>query len=171
MRIGTVWGLQFSAERNVFPAFFLAQALVSSYVYWMQHHPGWLALVVGLLAAVLHWLSVLTHHLGHAWLAQNTGHPMNGVHFWGPLAISRYPRAEGSLPDRVHIRRALGGPLASLALGMLTGLFWGLLPPHTWPRTLVGFIALDNLLVLTLGALMPLPFTDGGTLVKYAHRK
>ena len=82
-----------------------------------------------------------------------------GIPYQGSL------RDEGPLPAAVHVRRALGGPLASLvltciaaaialALRPLGGVLW-------W---LALFFFLDNLLVLTLGAFLPLGFTDGSTL-------
>ena len=39
-----------------------------------------------------------------------------GINLWGPLSSSIYPADEPPLPRSVHIRRALGGPLASLLL-------------------------------------------------------
>jgi hypothetical protein len=126
------------------------------------------ASIGGLIAVLLHWASDIVHQLGHARAARKTGHPMIGIRLWWVLSASIYPSDEGSLPAAVHIRRALGGPLASLlltviaavialALHPLGGVFW-------WVAL---FFFLDNLLVLTLGAFLPLGFTDGSTLLHW----
>src|SRR5258706_526147 len=77
----------------------------------------------GLLAVALHWLSEIVHHLGHAIAARRTGYPMSGIRlgFLGVLTSSVYPRDEPELPPALHIQRALGGPLASLAIGLVAG--------------------------------------------------
>jgi hypothetical protein len=115
---------------------------------------------------VLHWASDIVHQLGHARAARKAGHPMIGIQLWWVLSASIYPRDEGSLPASVHIRRALGGPVASLLLTVIAALIALALRPLggvSWWVAL--FFFLDNLLVLTLGAFVPLGFTDGSTLL------
>jgi hypothetical protein len=131
------------------------------------------ALTGGLLAAVLHFFSELWHQSGHALAAKRTGYRMSGVHIWGVLGTSVYPSDEPALPPEVHVERALGGPRASALLTTL----WALLALATRSaRGVVYMVAtletLENLLVFTLGAFMPLPFleTDGTVLRKYAVR-
>jgi hypothetical protein len=91
---------------------------------------------------------------------------MIGIQLWWVLSASIYPRDEGSLPAAVHIRRALGGPVASLLLTVIAALIALALRPlggvYWWVAL---FFFLDNLLVLTLGAFVPLGFTDGSTLL------
>ena len=126
------------------------------------------ALAGGAAALVLHWLGDLGHHLGHAWAARRTGHPMIGIRFWGFLSTSVYPDDEGALPAQVHMRRALGGPLMSLALGLAAGLLAAaLFPLGGLPRYLSLFAALENLLMYGLGAFLPVGFTDGSTLLHW----
>jgi hypothetical protein len=126
------------------------------------------ALVGGLLATAVHGFSELWHNAGHAQAARTTGHPMSGVCFVGPLASSLYPPDEPTLPPEIHIRRALGGPIASALLALVTGVL--ALVAHKVggiPFMIASLTFLDNLLVLTLGAFLPLGFTDGGTLLRY----
>ena len=130
--------------------------------------PPAVAIAAGLVSVLLHWGSDIVHQLGHAWAARTAGHPMAGIRLWGLLSASIYPSDEGSLPASVHIRRALGGAPASLlltviaaavalALRPLGGVYW-------WVAL---FFFLDNLLVFTLGSLLPLGFTDGSTLLHW----
>jgi hypothetical protein len=125
---------------------------------------------LGLIAVLLHWLSAILHQLGHARAARRAGHPMSAIRLWGVLSSSVYPPDEPSLPPSVHIRRALGGPILSLVITLISSIFLFLLPPGTILWWLVFFFVADNLLVFTLGALLPLGFTDGTTLLHWVRR-
>lgn len=130
------------------------------------------ALLAGLLATVIHWLSEVWHHLGH-WLAgKRLGYPMNGLTFVYAFALGRYPKDEPALPAEIHIQRALGGPIASLLLAALSAAWaYALWSPGGMAAHLAVFTFLDNLLVFTLGAFLPLGFTDGSTLLYWWPRR
>jgi hypothetical protein len=163
--LGNLFHLRLSARRSAWVAFLLVwAALAIVALVWLKAAPG-AALAGALAAAVLHWLSELAHQLGHAWAARRSGYPMSGIRFWGPLSTCLYPD-EPELPARVHIRRALGGPLASLCLSILAGLLalW-VYPVGGLQFYILVFFFLDNFFVLTLGAFLPLGFTDGSTLL------
>jgi hypothetical protein len=123
------------------------------------------AVCIGLSAAAAHLACLGVHHAGHALAARRTGNPMLAVRLWGPLASDEYPADEPSLSGSEHVMRALGGPAAS-ALLMLTLVVVAAAfrPVGKIARQLTVFVCLDNLLVFTLGAFLPLSFTDGGTL-------
>jgi hypothetical protein len=91
---------------------------------------------------------------------------MIGIRLWWLLSASVYPSDEGSLSAAVHIQRALGGPVASLLLTVIAAMIALALRPldgvYWWVAL---FFFLDNLLVFTLGAFVPLAFTDGSTLL------
>lgn len=131
-----------------------------------------LALGGGLLGVMGHWLACVVHHYGHFRAAQMVGYPMRYVILWGLLGTDIYPRDEGSLPGAIHIRRAFGGPIASLLLSLASGVLAGILyftvDEAAW---FVYFLFLDALLVFTIGAFLPLKFigieTDGDTLMKW----
>jgi hypothetical protein len=133
------------------------------------------ALFGGLIVVVLHWLSELVHQLGHAWAARRTGYPMTGVRF-GALAVfatSLYPPDEPPLPAKVHIRRALGGPIFSAWLSSIA--FIVILLTARSIDTLWSFVLwfffLENLLVLTLQVFIPLGFNDGGTIWHWIRQR
>jgi hypothetical protein len=93
---------------------------------------------------------------------------MSGMRFWWVLAQSIYPSDEQELAPAVHVRRALGGPIMSLGITVIAGISALLLAPAgglAWMLAMFAF--LDSLLVFTLGALLPLGFTDGSTLIRY----
>ncbi|MCI0398615.1 MAG: hypothetical protein L0322_27315, partial [Chloroflexi bacterium] len=102
------------------------------------------AVLGGLAAALLHWIGELWHQFGHAWAARSTGYPMTGVRLWTLLGISLYPRDEPPLPAATHIRRALGGPAASLLMTLVAAVITRLLQPAGGVAYLVAlFFFLD----------------------------
>ena len=124
------------------------------------------AVALGLIGIVLHWVADISHQLGHARAARATGHPMVGIRLWGLLSSSIYPPDEPPLPPQVHIRRALGGPILSLILAVISGLLVLVLPANSLFWLLALFFAAENFLVFTLGSFLPLGFTDGSTLLR-----
>ena len=178
IELGHIAGLRITARPS---------ALVTTLLIWVMLTAAGVAIfklsagvaIVGALAAtILHVLSELVHQLGHHLAARQTGYPMIGIRFWGPLSSSIYPQDEPALPGRIHIQRALGGPIMSGVVTLFAGLLYvflsgtltiGEAEPHL-PSVIVlvsGFFFLENLLVFTLGALMPLGFTDGTTLLQW----
>jgi len=166
--LGRVAGLRLSTELS---------AIIASVFLWMSFSgvvafafgvPPAAAIAGGLAAVLLHWGSDIVHQLGHARVARATGHPMIGIRLWSVFSASVYPSDEGSLPAAIHIRRALGGPPASLLLTVIAAaIALALRPPGGVFWWLALFLFLDNLLVLTIGALLPLGFTDGSTLLRW----
>jgi hypothetical protein len=161
---------------------FLGLALVAALLAgWQLELTAGPALLAGVLSALVFFISDLLHQLGHALAARRVGHPMVGIHFFHLLSGSVYPRSEPALPPGAHIRRALGGFWVNLVLGALflpvaLALYprgTELLPPGpsvvAW---VAAFGAFTNILILGLGALVPLKlpgggWTDGGTLLYY----
>ena len=169
--LGTIAGLRLTAGRS---------AIVGSALLWLLLGGAGLelglapaaAIAGGLVALLLHWGSDIFHQLGHARAARAAGHPMIGVRLWWLLSTAIYPRDERALPAAVHIRRALGGPLASLLLTLVAAaITLALRADGGAPWWVALFVFLDNLLVLTLGAFLPLGFTDGSTLLYWWGRR
>jgi hypothetical protein len=169
-KLGQVAGLSLSAEPTAVVGSFMMAALLSGVGMRVLGLSVGEALVGSLLAVILHWASDIAHHLGHAWAARRTGYPMCGIRLgkWGVLGTSLYPPDEQALPAAIHIRRALGGPAGSLLVSLLTAVAALLLRPVGGAPWWVGlFLFLDNLVLLTLGAFLPLGFTDGSTLLHW----
>ena len=102
--------------------------------------------------------------------ARRTGYPMSGIRLgkWGVLGTSLYPADEPALPAAIHIRRALGGPAGSLVVTLAAAAVALALRAEGGALWWVAvFVFLDNLLLLTLGAFLPLGFTDGSTLLRW----
>lgn len=170
--LGQLSGLKIRATPSaVGAALLMAGGFVLFLLKVLKWRP-WTAITGGILAAAIHYLSELWHHVGHARAAEETGFLMKGVTFSGPIAVSVYPDNEGLLTAETHIQRALGGPIFSLLLTIAAGLAALLFRPlGGLPLFLTVFAFLDNLLVLTIGALLPLGFTDGSTLLTWWNQR
>ena len=161
---------------------YLALAVVAAILAgWLVRLPLGYAVVAGLLSALVLLVSEWLHQFGHSLAARWVGHPMLGIRFYNLFSASLYPPDEPALPPAAHMRRALGGFWINLVIGLL------LLPValKLWPAGqaslppllglagwLAGYGAVINLLVLGLGALLPLKIpggglNDGATLLKY----
>lgn len=173
-KLGRLYGLQLSALPSAIGGAILLWFALIAIAIGLLNFPIGAAILAALIASALHWFSDTLHQLGHARAARQTGHPMIGIRFWGFLSASVYPADEPTLPAAMHIRRALGGPpmsaavtlaaavvLLALNLAKVGGALW-------W---LALFFFFENLLVFTLGSLLPLNFTDGSTLLHWWGKK
>jgi hypothetical protein len=172
IKLGRIANLTISAMPSTMLGVLLLWILFSAFgvavlgVEWPK------AIIGGLLTALLHVAGEILHQLGHAWAARKTGYAMSGVRMWGVLSTSVYPQDEPPLPAAVHIRRALGGPLGSLLASIVAAIILFLLRDRDGlARWLALFFFLDNLLTFTLGAFLPLGFTDGSTLLYWWRRR
>ena len=169
-KLGTLAGLQLRLLPGAIAGSIFLLVLLSGIAIGRLHFYLAEAIAGSLLAVLLHWVSTLAHHLGHAWAARRTGYPMSGIRFGmlGVLATSLYPPDEPALPANIHIRRALGGPLGSLLFSLVAlaiALVFRMLNDSLgWVGT---FFFLENLIVFTLGVFLPLGFTDGSTLLRW----
>lgn len=134
------------------------------------------AIIGGFAATALHFVGELWHQLGHAWAARSTGHPMIGIRFGflGVLAASVYPANEEPLAPMTHIRRALGGPLASLLLTLIALVIFLIIGTSRSGGTvwwLAWFFFLENLFIYTLQVFVPLGFNDASTILFWLRKR
>ncbi len=174
-RLGNWAKLQWSLTRQaVFGAIglWIVVVILMSAVF---NIPLMSALLGGVIVVILHEFSEIVHQLGHAWEARRVGHPMSGVRFGalGVFATSLYPLDEPVLPAKIHIRRALGGPIFSAWLTSITFVII-LMTSRTagsmWSFVL-WFFFLENLFVMTLQVFIPLGFNDGGTVWHWVRKR
>ena len=172
--LGTLAGLQLTAlPATVFGS--IALYVIVIVLMAVFGVPLDAALLGGVIVVVLHWFSELVHQLGHAWAARRTGYPMIGIRigFLGVLSTAFYPSDEPTLPAKVHIRRALGGPIFSACLS--AGAFLVILLTARSADAMLWFVLwfffLENLFVMTLQVFIPLDFNDGGTIWRWMRQK
>ncbi len=170
LHLGSLAGAKIIVLPVAFLASLLLWILFSAIAFAALHMSLGLAVAVGLVAMLLHWLSEVVHHLGHAIAAKRTGYPMQSIvlgGIQGYLALSSYPADEPKLPDSLHIRRAVGGPIASLLFTLIFGVCVLLVPKPFWWVAILLFI--ENLiftvqLFIPLGKLLD---NDGNTLYRW----
>ena len=170
IRLGKVAGLLITAKRNAFYGFALMWLVVIIGAVLLLEVPFGEAIIGAFIVTLLHYFSELWHQLGHAWAARRVGYPMIGVRFWWILGASIYPNNEPELPGSTHIRRALGGPAASFLLtviGFVLTIVIGSARDYTMLMWVLPLFTLDNLFFFTIGAFLPLGFTDGSTILRW----
>jgi hypothetical protein len=138
-------------------------------LFWQagRHKPGrpWTArLLVGGLSTVVLLAADLGHALAHILSARLARAPMDEIVVSAGMPRTLYH--DDDVPPQAHRLRALGGPVFN-ALGLLASLVLRFLAPRdSLGRELAGWSCLGHGLLLG-GSLAPLPFVDGGTLLKW----
>jgi Zn-dependent protease/CBS domain-containing protein len=119
--------------------------------------------LLGLLAAIGLFVSVLIHELGHALTARGYGVQTREITLWllgGVAQLERIPRARGA-----EAVIAIVGPLVSLGLAGLFSLLRGLLPLEGSLAFLLGYLSVVNLSLALFNLLPALPL-DGGRVLR-----
>ena len=172
---GTLAGLRLTATRSALIGSIALGVIVIGVMAALFNIPIGSALLGGMIVVILHWFSEFVHHVGHAWAARRTGYPMIGIRCGtlGVFATSLYPPDEPPLPGKIHIRRALGGPIFSAWLSAIA--FIGILltirdAAAVWAFVL-WFFFLENFFVMTLQVFIPLGFNDGGTIWHWLRQR
>ena len=172
LRLGRLAGLPVTAGTSAVAGSLVLWVLAAAVAFFVLKTTLGIAVLAGLLVVLLHWITVSVHLLGHATAARRTGYPANGIRLWGLLSAMHYPADEPPLPAAVHARRALGGPLASASFSLVAAVLVVVsLPIAGTAWWLLVFLLLDNLLVGTVGALLPLSFADGSTLLRLRRER
>ncbi len=118
-------------------------------------------LLASALGASLWYEAELNHVLGHALSSRLAGAPMDQLR-WGLLARTLYDNND--VTPRQHIGRAMGGPLGSALAMLCWWVAWRLSADRPVGR--LALIALACNTLLTLGSWLPLPWVDGGVILR-----
>lgn len=169
-RLGATGDIEVTAEPSAIVGALALWGIFAVCGRWVFRLAPAVAFLAGLFSTALHFLSEIIHQLGHAMAARRAGYPMQRMHLWAVLGRSVYPVGEPELRPRIHIQRALGGPTASLVMTLVAGLLaLGARPLGRLPFMLTSILALENLLIFTIGALLPIKAigTDGAVILRY----
>lgn len=161
-RIGSILGIPLYLDTSWFVILLLVTFAYGSNPNW-QAAWGFGAWAVGLVLALLLFVSVLLHELGHSVAAQSQGIQVNSITlflFGGIAAIDKESKTPGQA-----FQVAIAGPLVSFGLyvGLTLLLAIATVPPVM--ATVLGSVAQVNL-VLTLFNLIPGLPLDGGQVLK-----
>ena len=118
---------------------------------------------MALAAALLFFLSVLAHELGHALQAQREGMEIDGITLWLFGGVARF---KGMFPSAgAELRIALAGPAVSLALGILFVAFAWVTDLPEAVDGVAAWLGFTNLILLVFNLLPALPL-DGGRVLR-----
>jgi hypothetical protein len=162
----TIMGINVQFNQSGLIGTIILWLILTGLAWWLLPLSTGQVVLFGVVATFLHWFGEFLHQMGHALVARRLGYPMQRICAWYVLAAGLYPKDEPPLPAEIHIQRALGGPAVSLLLSVLGVLLVGVLRPSGGLLFyLAVFFALENFFVFFIGALLPLGFTDGSTLL------
>ncbi len=124
IKLGKIWGIPIGLHTSWFLVFgLLTWSLASG--YFPQEYPslpGIAHVLIALVTSGLFFASVLAHELGHSLIALRNQIPVKGITlfiFGGVAQIGKEPKTPGE-----ELRIAIAGPLVSLALAGLFGVFY-----------------------------------------------
>ena len=130
--------------------------------------PAWRHALLGGLQMTVMLGSEWCHNLAHAAAAKAVGKPADSLRIIMGMPVLIYHEPEHpSVTPRQHIIRALGGPLCSLTLLLLSKAFQRITPPASAARQ-VANAAVGMNTFIALGSFTPIPAFDGGPILKWS---
>jgi len=115
IQLGRIFGIRIGVDFSWFLVLFLIIWNLSD--YYKSAAPGSNAFTLAVLSALLFFLAILLHELGHAWVAMRNGIPILGIDLWMFGGVAKLGK-ETTSPG-VEFRVAIAGPLVTLAIAGL----------------------------------------------------
>jgi Zn-dependent protease len=115
IQLGRIFGIRIGVDISWFLVLFLI-------IYWLSGYyedvaPNSNAFVLATVSALLFFLSILLHELGHAVIAIRNGIPILGIDLWMFGGVAKLGRDTDS--PGVEFRVAIAGPVVTLAIAAL----------------------------------------------------
>jgi Zn-dependent protease/CBS domain-containing protein len=122
--------------------------------------------IVGIVSAVVLFISVLVHELSHSYIAKKNGLPIARItlfFFGGVSEMTEEPQDAG-----LEVRMAAAGPLTSFAIGGVLGALWYVGGLVGFPLAVIAVLGYNGLINVALGAfnLIPAFPLDGGRVLR-----
>lgn len=134
---------------------------------FMALYPGWGTAtywIVGLVAAILLFVSVLLHELAHSLVARSRGLPVKSITlfiFGGVSNIEREPQSPG-----VEFWMAIVGPVTSIVIGVIALLLYLPIARTASPlAAILSYLAITNILLGIFNLIPGFPL-DGGRVLR-----
>ena len=110
-----VFGIRIGVDYSWFIVLFLIIWNLSG--YYGDVAPGSNAFALAVISALLFFLSILLHELGHAWVAIRNGIPIEGIDLWMFGGVAKLGRDTDS--PGVEFRVAIAGPIVTLMIALV----------------------------------------------------
>ena len=174
-QLARVFGIRIGVDWSWFIVLFLIIWNLSG--YYDDVAPGSNAFVLAVVSALLFFLSILLHELGHAWVAIRNGISIEGIDLWMFGGVAKLSKDSDS--PGVEFRIAAAGPLvtaviAALCLGLGAAVSSGsdALQSAQFDRnvtgattSVLGYLASINILLLAFNLIPAFPL-DGGRIAR-----
>ena len=168
VNIGRIIGIPIRIHWTLWLVFVLiAWSLADGYL--PQTYPSLSATedwIVGVVSAILLFVSVLLHELSHSYIAKKNGLPIARItlfFFGGVSEMSEEPKDPG-----LEVRMAAAGPLTSFAIAGVLGGMWIVGRLVNFPTAVIAILGYNALINVGLGAfnLIPAFPLDGGRVLR-----
>jgi Zn-dependent protease len=175
IQLARVFGIRIGADYSWFFILFLIIWTLTS--HYEDVAPGSNAFVLAVISALLFFLSILLHELGHAWVALRNGIPIEGIDLWLFGGVAKLGRDTDS--PGVEFRVAAAGPLVTaliaalcFGLGMAVSSGADALDSARFSNdvtgattAVLGYLASINVLLLVFNLIPAFPL-DGGRIAR-----
>jgi Zn-dependent protease/CBS domain-containing protein len=166
-RLGRIAGIDVGVNWSWLVVFALITWSLASGVFPDQDpgHSDGTYVAMAVVAAILFFVSLLGHELGHAVTARREGMELDGITLWLFGGVARF---KGMFPSAAaELKIALAGPAVSLVIGAVCSLLaWVLALPSAIDGVL-AWLGYVNLILLVFNLLPALPL-DGGRVLRAA---
>jgi Zn-dependent protease len=115
IQVGRVFGIRIGVDYSWFIVLFLIIWNLSG--YYDDVAPRSDAFVLAVVSALLFFLSILLHELGHAVVALRNGIPIEGIDLWAFGGVAKLGRDTDS--PGVEFRVAIAGPVVTLVIALV----------------------------------------------------
>jgi Zn-dependent protease len=115
IQLGRVFGIRIGVDFSWFLVLFLIIWTLSD--YYKDVAPGSNAFVLAVVSALLFFLSILLHELGHAWVAIRNGIPILGIDLWMFGGVAKLGKESDS--PGVEFRVAAAGPAVTVVIAAI----------------------------------------------------
>jgi Zn-dependent protease len=115
IQLARVFGIRIGVDWSWFIVLFLIIWNLSG--YYDDVAPGSNAFMLAVISALLFFLSILLHELGHAWVAIRNGIPIEGIDLWMFGGVAKLGKDADSAG--VEFRIAAAGPLVTLVIAVV----------------------------------------------------
>jgi Zn-dependent protease len=165
IRLGKIAGIEIDINYTwIIIVVLITWSLATSF---MAIYPGWGTAtywIVGLIAAILLFVSVLLHELAHSLVARSRGLPVKSITlfiFGGVSNIEREPQSPG-----VEFWMAIVGPITSIVIGIIALLLYLPVARTNSPlAAILDYLAITNILLGIFNLLPGFPL-DGGRVLR-----
>jgi Zn-dependent protease/CBS domain-containing protein len=175
IQLGRVFGIRIGVDVSWFIVLFLIIWSLSE--QFEEVAPGSNAFALATISALLFFVSILLHELGHAFVAVRNGIPIEGIDLWLFGGVARLGRDSESPGEEFRV--AVAGPIVTLVIAIVClGLGAAIGSPEevlesssfedtTTGATLavLGYLASINLIVLVFNLIPGFPL-DGGRIAR-----